>query len=78
MEVARRVDLESYHDEKKIFVAMVMDVTGLIMVIILQFIKISNHYVIYLKLIQCYVNCISIFKKPEKKELYECTSCGKY
>lgn len=34
--------------------------TELIMAIISQYIQISNHYVIHLGLIQCYVNYISI------------------
>ena len=38
-----------------------MDVlTNLIVVIILQYIHIENHYIVHLKLTHCYVNCISI------------------
>ena len=37
--------------------------TKLTVVIILQYIHISNHYVVYLKLIQCYMSVIS----PQEK-----------
>lgn len=39
----------------------------LIVVIILQYIQILNHYIVYLKLIQCYVSYISKFKKVKKE-----------
>lgn len=38
-------------------------VTKLTVVIISQYIHVSNHCVVHLKLIQCYVTYISIFKK---------------
>lgn len=46
------------------------------LVIILQCIKIWNHYVIYLKLI-CYVSYFKFFKLKKKKEETICLSLAK-
>ena len=43
------VDLESSHHEKKILYVWWWMLTGFIVVIILQYIEISNHYVLHLK-----------------------------
>lgn len=59
-------DLKSSHHKKKNRkLCVLMDVTILILVIISQYVHISSHYVVYLKLMQCYMLIISQLKNKE-------------
>ena len=59
LKVAKRVDLKSSHHKKVIVTICGGGVlTRPILVIILWFIQISNHYVVHLRLIQCYMSIL--------------------
>ena len=68
LKVAKRVDLKSSQHKKKVFGNHVwcQILSRLIMVIILSSIQISNHYVVYLKLMQYYMLIITEFRKKSR------------
>ena len=61
LEVVKRVDLKCYHHAQKIQLCEGVEVlTNLIVVIILQYICVSNQHIVYFKLSKPCVNNVSI------------------
>ena len=72
LQVAVEVNFEISHHKKNPQTLQLYDVmevlTNLIVVIILQYVFVSNHHIIHLKLTQCHVNYISIKLKEKLKK----------
>ena len=62
--IVKRMDLKSFHHTRKIFVLSLVT----IVVIILQYIQISNHYSVYLKFTLCHLYLNKIVFNFLKKE----------
>ena len=71
MKVSKRVDLRSsYHKNNFYSYVWWWTLTRLTVVIILQYIKMSDHYTVHLKLIKCYMSIIAQYFKKSGQWLY--------
>lgn len=58
-QVARKLDLNCSHHEKEVVCEVIQELVNATVVIILQYINVSDQHIVHLKLTQCYKSITS-------------------